>query len=215
MYTEAEAARLLRLAPATLHYWLEGGERRNKIYKPIIRAEATGSNRVTWAEFIEAGLIRQYRRVHQVPMTELRAFIEHLRDRSGIPYPLAHAQPFISGRELVVEAQEQAHLTGEFTLVAPVNGQYLLLAPAEAFLARVTWSDGQTAAGWRPDDRSDSPVTINPDVRFGSPSVGGISTKILYEMSQTEDEGDLADTYGLSISHLRWAVSFEMANAAA
>ncbi len=28
LYTEAEAARLLRLAPSTLHWWLEGGERR-------------------------------------------------------------------------------------------------------------------------------------------------------------------------------------------
>ncbi len=37
MYTEAEAARLLRVSPSTLHYWLEGGERRNKTYQPIIR----------------------------------------------------------------------------------------------------------------------------------------------------------------------------------
>jgi hypothetical protein len=27
LYSEAEAARLLRLAPSTLHWWLEGGER--------------------------------------------------------------------------------------------------------------------------------------------------------------------------------------------
>ena len=44
MYTEPQAARLLRLAPST-HDWLEGGTRRNKTYKPVIRAETTGSNR--------------------------------------------------------------------------------------------------------------------------------------------------------------------------
>jgi len=33
-----------------------------KTYKPVIRTEPTGSNRVTWAEFVEAGLLRQYRR---------------------------------------------------------------------------------------------------------------------------------------------------------
>ena len=31
MYSEVEAARLLRVAPSTLHYWLEGGERRDRI----------------------------------------------------------------------------------------------------------------------------------------------------------------------------------------
>ena len=79
MYTEPQAGRLLSLAPSTLHYWLEGGSRRSKVYKPIIRPEATGPDRVTWAEFTEAGLLRQYRRTHQVPMTELRTVIEYLR----------------------------------------------------------------------------------------------------------------------------------------
>jgi transposase len=37
MYSEAEAARLLGVAQNTLNYWLEGVERRGKIYKPIPR----------------------------------------------------------------------------------------------------------------------------------------------------------------------------------
>lgn len=214
MYTEAEAARLLRLAPATLHYWLEGGTRRHRTYKPIIRAEATGSRFVTWAEFIEAGLVRQYRRTHQVPMTELRSVIEYLRDELGVPYPLAQATPFVSGRRLVVAAQERAGLDPDYALVAPVSGQYLLLPAAEAFFERVTWSNDDTAAAlaWRPDDRTESPVTINPDIRFGSPSVGGISTSILYEQSESgEDEADLAETFDLSLPEVRWALSYELA----
>lgn len=216
MYTEAQAARLLRLAQPTLHYWLEGGGRRGKTYKPIIRVEATGSNRVTWAEFIEAGLVRQYRRIHQIPMTELRAVIEYLREELGVPYPLAHARPFVSGRQLLMAAQDEAGLDPNFALVAPVSGQYLLLPAAERFYQRVTWGEDDTAQQWRPDDRPDSPVTIHPDLRFGSPSVGGISTEILYEQSESgEDEEDLAETFGLTVPQVRWAISYEMANAAA
>ena len=48
MYTEAAAARLLRVAPSTLHWWLEGRPPR---YRPVIRVEPTGSRNVTWAEF--------------------------------------------------------------------------------------------------------------------------------------------------------------------
>ncbi len=59
MYTEAAAARLLRVAPSTLHWWLEGRPPR---YRPVIRVEPTGSRNVTWAEFVEAGLLRSYRR---------------------------------------------------------------------------------------------------------------------------------------------------------
>jgi uncharacterized protein (DUF433 family) len=214
MYTEAQAARLLRVPQPTLHYWLEGGERRGRAYKPVIRIQATGTNRVTWAEFIEAGLLRQYRRDHLVPMTELRSLIEYLREQSGVPYPLAHSRPYISGRQLLVEAQEHAGLDPEFSLVAPVSGQYVLLPAADAFFKRVTWDDNAgIALRWRPHDYPESPVTIDPDVRFGSPSVGGISTSILFEQSEAgEGEEDLADTYELTLEQVRWALSYELAN---
>lgn len=39
VFSEAEAARLLRVAQSTLHYWLESGERRGKSYKPVLRTE--------------------------------------------------------------------------------------------------------------------------------------------------------------------------------
>ena len=42
-----------------------------------------------------------------VPMAELRGFVDRLRDHYGVPYPLAHHQPFISGRQLVYEAQDR------------------------------------------------------------------------------------------------------------
>ncbi len=58
MYTEAAAARLLRVPPATLHYWLEGRTQGTRRYRPVIREERPGTNWVTWAEFVEAGLLR-------------------------------------------------------------------------------------------------------------------------------------------------------------
>jgi hypothetical protein len=62
MFTEAEAARLLRVSQNTLNYWLEGGEYRARRYRPVIREQARGSRApVTWAEFVEAGLRRPER----------------------------------------------------------------------------------------------------------------------------------------------------------
>jgi hypothetical protein len=73
MFTEAEAARLLRLPQRTLNYWLEGGDYRGRVYRPVIRVEPKGGHAaVTWAEFVEAGLLREYRQTHRIPMAELR-----------------------------------------------------------------------------------------------------------------------------------------------
>jgi hypothetical protein len=74
MYAEAEAARLLSVAQSTLHYWLEGKTGRGgRVHRPVIRQEPKGAGAaVTWAEFVEAGLLRQYRRELKVPLPELR-----------------------------------------------------------------------------------------------------------------------------------------------
>jgi uncharacterized protein (DUF433 family) len=209
MFTEAEAARLLRLAQSTLNYWLEGGVRRGKKYKPVLRIESTGRRAVTWAEFVEAGLLRQYRRKLQVPMAELRAFIDLLRGSFGVPYPLADRRPFAVNRELVLEAQREAGLEPEFYLVAEISGQLLLTAPSEKFLERVEW-DGDQAAGWRPASDEESPVRIRPDTRFGRPAVKGISTAAIWEQHDSGDEvDDLAALYQLTVSDVQWALSYE------
>src|SRR6266508_5261794 len=148
MFSEAEAARLLGVSQSTLNYWLEGGVRRGKTYRPVIRTEAKGHRApVTWAEFIESGLLRQYRRTHRVPMAELRAFIDGLRARLGVPYPLADRRPYVLAKQLVLEAQDEAGLDPEFCLVAQVRQQLVLTPPSESFYERVTW-DGDIAAGW-------------------------------------------------------------------
>jgi hypothetical protein len=138
VFCEAEAARLLRVAQSTLHYWLDGGERRGTSYKPVLRTEPCGGGAVTWAEFVGAGLLREYGRTHRVPMVGLRAFIDLLRERFGVPYPLADRRPYVAGKKLILEAQAEAGLDAEYCLVAVVGNQLLLTPPSAAFVERVT-----------------------------------------------------------------------------
>lgn len=93
MYTEGAAARPLRVAPSTLHWWLEG---RLPQYRPVIRPEPTGSRSVTWAEFVEAGLLRSHRRVHKVPLRELRDFITFCAMSSRCLIPLRTGVPTLA-----------------------------------------------------------------------------------------------------------------------
>ncbi|MDQ3502239.1 MAG: hypothetical protein M3486_01290 [Actinomycetota bacterium] len=99
MYAEAEAARLLDVAPSTLHYWLEGKTGRGgKVHRPVIRQEPKGTGApVTWAEFVEAGLLRQYRRELKVRLLSCapsstcfgRASTSRTRSRTSAPTSVA------------------------------------------------------------------------------------------------------------------------------
>jgi hypothetical protein len=116
----------------------------------VIRVEPSGSRNVTWAEFVEAGLLRSYRRDHDVPLKELRDFIDRLREEYQVPYPLSDRRPYVgSGCQLLIDLQDRSHLDPDFCLVAVANGQIVLTAPGEEFFERVDWS-GDEPAGWRP-----------------------------------------------------------------
>ncbi len=103
MYAEAEAARLLNVAHSTLHYWSRAGPgaAARCTDRSSLKSRREQSAAVTWAEFVEAGLLRQYRRELEVPLPELRAFIDLLRERFDVPYPLAGRRPYASGQALV------------------------------------------------------------------------------------------------------------------
>jgi uncharacterized protein (DUF433 family) len=215
MYTEANAARLLGVPQATLHYWLEGKATGQTIYPPIIRREPTGAREVTWGEFVEAGLLREYRRTHGIRMEKLRRFVDLLRDGFGVPYPLADRRPYVFGRELVQDAQTAAELDAEECLVAVANDQLLLTAPAENFVRRVEW-EGDEVAYWRPDPNDDSPISINPQIRFGQPAVKGIGTHSIWELVESGEEASaVADIYGLSEGDVRYAYAYESTTQAA
>lgn len=209
MFTEAEAARLLKVPQNTLNYWLEGGQYRSRQYKPVIREHARGGRApVTWAEFVEAGLLREYRR-HRVPMAELRSFIDLIRGEFGVPYPLADQRPYVSGKELLSQAQDASNLDADLCLVATVRGQFVLTPAADAFYQRVTWEADQASA-WRPHDDPQSPVLMRPGLRSGRPSVHGISTEALWEQEQAgETAGDIAEDFELSEADVRWALAYE------
>lgn len=210
MFTVGEAARLLRTPPSTLRWWLEGGRRRGKIYPPVIRPEPTGSTTVTWGEFVEAGLLRQYRKVHDVKLGALRSFIDGVRQEFGVRYPLAHHRPYVGdGRQLVLQIQEAVALEPDYCLVAVASGQLLLTGPAEAFVTRVEW-DQDLPVAWRPHDDPASPIRMEPLRRFGRPSIHGVSTEVIWEQLEAgADLKEVAETFELEIDDVRWAYAYE------
>src|SRR5947207_2644018 len=133
LYSVAEAARLLGISARKARRWLEGYEVAGTSYPPVVREDPTGSDIVSWGEFVELGYLREYRN-KGVPLQQLRPVIDKLRERYGTPYPLANHKPFVGpGRKLVMEVERKLGIDERLYMV--VDTEQLLLSPqAEAFL---------------------------------------------------------------------------------
>jgi uncharacterized protein (DUF433 family) len=131
-----------------------------------------------------------------------------------VPYPLAHHRPFVADRQLVLQVQDEVGLDPDLCLVAMVRNQLILTSASQQFVDRVRWDD-DIATAWRPVEDSQSPVLVDPELRFGRPSVKGISTEVLWEQIEAgESVADTASAFGLEVGDVRWAISYESAQAA-
>lgn len=57
VYALGQVDRLLGLSLGAAGRWIDGYERRGRRYEPLVRVEATGSEIVTWGEFVKARLL--------------------------------------------------------------------------------------------------------------------------------------------------------------
>ncbi len=208
LYSTWEAALLLGIPGQTLRRWLDGAHVRGVHYPPVIRPQPTGSDSVTWAEFVEAGFLRGYRN-KKVPLQKMRPFIERARVRSGVPYPLAHFKPLIDNKQIVYDLQRETGLDAELFLVRAEGEQLFWAEPIREFLEKVEFSpETDVVVRLRPLGR-DSPVAIDPDVSFGVPQIRGIRTELVAESVRAGGIREATAAWGLSASEVNAALAWE------
>jgi uncharacterized protein (DUF433 family) len=188
VYGVSQAASLLRTPTQTFWRWLDGYEVNGVVYEPVIRQVSTGSELVTWGEFVEGGLLRGYRNA-RVPLQKMRPYIVRARQVFNVPYPLAHFRPLIDNRDLVEQLQDETGLPSSLHFVRSRDGQLYLSEIVEEFLKQVEFDpvNGDVVIKIRPL-RSSKPVVsdpeavvIDPQVSFGSPQIRGIRTDLIAE----------------------------------
>ena len=223
LYQMNEAARLLRLPDKTLRRWIDGDRRFERVMEPLIRPESTGSTDVTWGEFVEAGLLREFRH-RSLPIERLRPLMAGLRERLGVPYPLAHARPlFAGGREMLWDEQVASDMPQSMLLVVrggPEDGYQLVLGEiAREYVSRVEFEPPETgvAARWYP--AATRRIALDPRVAFGLPTINGVRTETLAELTEAgEPPSEIARIYsdlGISVGDVRDASDFERSLATA
>lgn len=210
VYSYADVDRLVGMASGTARRWLEGYHRNRRFYEPVLRAEPTGGDSVTWGEMVEARLLAEFRS-RAVPVQRLRPAIVQLRKEFG-RYPLARARPFldVQGRELVQMIQERVDLKPSLQLVVVRNGQVVLDEPAERFQSAVEYSDDDVVSRFRPDMRTPH-VVMDPGHSFGQPAIRNVRTESIAEDYRAGTSREvLAGLYELPIEQIDEIIRFEL-----
>ncbi len=169
VYGMGQVDRLLGLSRGTAYRWIDGYERRGRRYEPLVRAATSGSETVTWGEFVEVRLISEYRR-QGVSVFRMRPAIMALRDEFSTDYPLAAAQPFLSaeGRELVLRVQQETNLRPSLRFVVR-SGQTVLPSLEVYRFQQAADYDDDMVRRFRIADN----VVIDPEYASGEPTITG------------------------------------------
>ncbi len=212
VYGLSDVDRLLALPPGTARRWIDGYDRGGVHYPPVVRAERTRDEEVTWGEFVETRLLAEFR-ARGASLHRLRPAVVRLREEFG-RYPLAHAKPFldIDGRELVRHVQHEVGITGHEMLVVVRSGQAMMSAPVKSFVG-----DLQYVGDTDPEANAVVPVqfgglvTLDPLRQYGRPVVRAVPTEVVAEQFRAgESTETIADLFDLTIAQVEQALRFEL-----
>lgn len=211
MYSMGQADRLLGLSHGTARRWIDGYERQGKRHDPLVRAESTGSEDVTWGEFVEARLISEYRR-QGITIFKMRPAIMALKDKFNTEYPLAVSQPFLSaeGCELVMEVQQETNLQPALRLVVR-NGQ--IITPSlevRRFQEAADYNDHNgDDMGTVQRLRLAENIVLDPEYAAGEPTIRGRRLRVatIAEAIATGSEpAEVAKMWGIGLDVVKDAV---------
>ncbi|NGY03866.1 DUF433 domain-containing protein [Solimonas terrae] len=216
-YTLAEAARYLKVAPATLRAWFVGrsypvGNGQGH-FRPLIKPAKTPPPTLSFWNLIEAHVLRSLRTDHGVSMDALRRAIEYAQKKLGNDHLLLSPELRTDAGKLLL-----AHYGELIELSA--SGQIAMRRTFNEHLARVEWDGWKfpvrlypyISSGVAIADRR--PVAIAANIAFGRPVLarGGITTAAIAErIDAGESMVDLAEDYDLSADEIEEAVLYERA----
>ncbi len=200
VYVMSQVDRLLDLGTGTARRWIDGYERRGRRYEPLVRAETTGTDVVTWGEFVETRLIAEYRS-RGVAVVRMRPAIMALRREFETDYPLATARPFLSedGRDLVLRVQDETVLNPSLRFVVRTNQSVMLSMEVQRFQQDAEYEQTDEVRRIRLFGASN--VVLDPEYGFGEPTVRGRRLRvsaIAEAIAAGEARDDIKATWDIS-----------------
>lgn len=213
-YPLTEAARYVRLAPATLRSWVVGrpyDTRAGKgFFRPLIRPADKGALVLSFNNLIEAHVLRALRTEHGVSIKDVRSALSFAEKELQIEQLLLREELRTSAGELFLDRY------GELVNLSR-SGQLAIRKLLDVFLSRVDWETSFPIRLYpfvSGEITSHRPVVIDPAVAFGRPILvrASIGTATIAErIDAGESVQDVAADYDLTPEEIEEAVLYERA----
>jgi uncharacterized protein (DUF433 family) len=215
-YSVAEAARYLKVAPATLRSWFVGrpypkgtGTAHSS---PLIRPVKNPPPTLSFWNLIEAHVLRSLRTDHGVKMDALRRAIHYAQQTLKIERLLLSPELRTDAGKLLLDRYGQL-------IELSASGQVAMRRLFDQHLARVQWDEWKFPVRLFPVTSGDvigaaKPIAIDAHIAFGRPVLAekGITTGAIVErIDAGESVADVAEDYALSENEIVEAVLYERA----
>lgn len=215
-YALAEAARYLKLPPATLRSWTVGrpypkGEGVAR-FQPLIRPASSRPPMLSFSNLIESHVLRSLRMHHGVSIQALRNALLFAQRKLDIPRLLLSTELRTDAGKVFLDRY------GELIELS-ASGQLAMRQLLEDHLKRVEWDEWQFPVRLYPFLSADATsaartIAIDAKIAFGRPIVVrvGVSTAAIAErIDANESIADVAEDFGLTPAEIEQAVLFERA----
>jgi len=211
LYTIAEAARVVRLNPATLRSWALGRSYATrsgaKSWSPLIQVADSKLGRLSFANLVEVHVLSVLRG-KQVRVDRIRSTTRFIRDQMGTEHPLADVDTHTDWVDIYVEYLGQ--------LVNASSPQAVLRPLVERYLQRVERDEKGIARRLFPITRDDGAnarsVSIDPACRFGRPVLAStnLETAVVADRFFAGDSTEaLAADFAIREADVEEAIRFE------
>ena len=211
-YPVAEAARYLRLPPATLRTWIsDSTSAGGSSGRAVIRAAGSAPAMLSFWNLVEAHVLRALRTDYGVSLPDARQAIRYAEGELGISRLLLSPDLKTNAGRLFLDRY------GQLTDLS-ASGQMAMRALLEQHLKRVEWDEWQFPVRLFPFVHSDlvdaRSVVIDAGIAFGRPTVSNVrvSTSVIAaRLDAGESVADVASDYSLTASDVEAAILYERA----
>lgn len=180
-------------------------------FRPPLKPARTSPPTLSFANLIEAHVLRSLRTEHGVPLEAVRRALDFAERELKINQLLLREELRAAGGELFLDRY------GELVNLS-ASGQLAMRKIFEAHLERVEWGKFRFPTRLYPfvlaETSDQKPIIIDPEISFGRPVVDHafISTRaILERLDAGESVEDVAEDYEITIHAIEEAVVFERA----
>ena len=213
-YSITEAARYVRLAPATLRSWVIGRSypRRDgtAFFPPLIQPPDSVENMLSFSNLVEAHVLRSLRTKHSVSIRAVRDALKYAQQKLQIKRLLLRKQLCTDAADLFLDRYSEL-------INLSKSGQLVMRKFFEAYLSRIEWDRDDLPARLYPFVRTDweaeaREIVIDPFISFGRPIIKSksITTAIIVSrIDAGETVPELAKDYDLNPSEIESAYIYE------